>query len=160
MTIRRARQGDIPRLGELLVQVCNVHHRGRPDLFRENGRKYSDGELAALLRDESRPILVAADGEDRVLGYAFCIRQSHRGDGALQDRETLYLDDLCVDEACRGRHVGRALYEAVVALARELGCYNVTLNVWSCNGEAMAFYERCGLRPQKVGMELVLQQHP
>ncbi len=85
-----------------------------------------------------------------------CVRQSRRGDGALQDLETLYLDDLCVDEACRGQHVGQALYEAVVELARSLGCYNVTLNVWSCNGEAMAFYERCGLRPQKVGLEQIL----
>ena len=91
-----------------------------------------------------------------MLGYAFCVRQSRRGDGALQDLETLYLDDLCVDEACRGQHVGQALYEAVVELARSLGCYNVTLNVWSCNGEAMAFYERCGLRPQKVGLEQIL----
>ena len=61
-----------------------------------------------------------------------------------------------MDEACRGQHVGQALYEAVVELARSLGCYNVTLNVWSCNGEAMAFYERCGLRPQKVGLEQIL----
>ena len=112
--------------------------------------------LEALLDDGSRPILVAVDGEDWVLGYAFCVRQSRRGDGALQDLETLYLDDLCVDEACRGQHVGQALYEAVVELARSLGCYNVTLNVWSCNREAMAFYERCGLRPQKVGLEQIL----
>lgn len=111
MRIREARPGDIPRLGELLVQVCDVHHRGRPDLFRAGGRKYDDQALETLLDDGSRPILVAVDGEDRVLGYAFCVRQSRRGDGALQDLETLYLDDLCVDEACRGRHVGRALYE-------------------------------------------------
>ena len=156
MRIREARPGDIPRLGELLVQGGDVHHRGRPDLFRAGGRKYDDQALETLLDDGSRPILVAVDGEDRVLGYAFCVRQSRRGDGALQDLETLYLDDLCVDEACRGRRVGRALYEAVVELARSLGCYNVTLNVWSCNGEAMAFYERCGLRPQKVGLEQIL----
>lgn len=156
MNIRRAQARDILRLGELLVQVCNVHHRGRPDLFREGGRKYGDGELAALLADEGRPILVAVDGTDRVLGYAFCVLQVRRGDGAMEDMTTLYLDDLCVDEACRGRHVGRALYQAVLALAREAGCYNVTLNVWSCNPGAMAFYESCGLRPQKVGLETVL----
>ena len=117
-------------------------------------------KLEALLDDGSRPILVAVDGEDWVLGYAFCVRQSRRGDGALQDLETLYLDDLCVDEACRGQHVGQALYEAVVELARSLGCYNVTLNVWSCNREAMAFYERCGLRPQKVGTVVLRLTNP
>ena len=61
MTIRRAEEKDIPRLGELLLQVCRVHHQGRPDLFRTGGRKYDDGELRQLLRDEDRPILVAED---------------------------------------------------------------------------------------------------
>ena len=69
---------------------------------------------------------------------------------------TLYLDDLCVDEACRGRHAGRQLYDAVLALAREKGCYNVTLNVWACNAGAMRFYEGCGLQTQKIGLEVVL----
>ena len=73
MNIRRAGEGDIPRMGELLLQVCRVHHQGRPDLFREGGRKYSDVELLELLKDERRPILVAVDESDRVLGYAFCI---------------------------------------------------------------------------------------
>ena len=156
MKIRRAQTGDIPRLGELLVQVCRVHSQGRPDLFRADGRKYSDQQLRALLEDPDRPVLVAVDEADRVLGYAFCVYQRRRGEGALQDMTTLYLDDLCVDEACRGRHVGRALYEAVLELAKNAGCYNVTLNVWSCNEGAMRFYEACGLKPQKVGMEVIL----
>lgn len=156
MNIRRAQEKDIPRLGELLLQVCRVHHQGRPDLFLANGRKYDDGQLRELLRDETRPILVAVDSADRVLGYAFCVYQQHTEGRALTDVKTLYLDDLCVDEQCRGQHVGSALYESVVALARDTGCYNVTLNVWSCNQSAMAFYERCGLTPQKVGLETIL----
>lgn len=156
MIIRRAEEIDIPRLGGLLLQVCRVHWEGRPDLFREGGRKYSDEELRVLLRDPDRPVLVALDEADRVQGYAFCVLQRHQGEGSFQDMTTLYLDDLCVDEACRGRHAGRQLYEAVLALAREKGCYNVTLNVWSCNAAAMKFYESCGLRPQKIGLEAIL----
>ena len=155
MNIRRAEERDIPRLGELLLQVCRVHHNGRPDLFRAGGRKYNDEELSLLLRDGERPILVAEE-DGTVLGYAFCAYQRHQGEGSFQDMTTLYLDDLCVDEACRGRHVGRALYEAVLELAKNAGCYNVTLNVWSCNEGAMRFYEACGLKPQKVGMEVTL----
>ena len=156
MNIRPAEERDIPRMGELLLQVCRVHHQGRPDLFRDGGRKYSDEELRALLRDGERPILVAEDETGWVAGYAFCVFQRHRGEGSLRDLTTLYLDDLCVDESCRGRQVGRALYEAVLELARTSGCYNLTLNVWSCNESAMRFYERCGMRPQKVGMEVIL----
>ena len=156
MRIRQAEERDIPRIGELLLQVCRVHCQGRPDLFRAGGRKYTDGELRDLLRDGDRPILVAETGEGFVAGYAFCILQRHQGEGSFNDLTTLYLDDLCVDERCRGQHVGQALYEAVLALARSMGCYNVTLNVWSCNLGAMRFYEKCGLKQQKVGMEMIL----
>ena len=156
MNIRRAEERDIPRLGDLLLQVCRVHHEGRPDIFREGGRKYSDEELKALLADESRPILAAEDDTGRVQGYAFCVVQRHEGDGAMCDGTTLYLDDLCVDENCRGQGAGRLLYDAVLALARDLGCWNVTLNVWACNPGAMRFYEKCGLKVQKVGMEVIL----
>ena len=103
-----------------------------------------------------RPVLVALDETGQVQGYAFCVLQRHQGEGSFQDMTTLYLDDLCVDEACRGRHAGRQLYDAVLALAREKGCYNVTLNVWACNAGAMRFYEGCGLQTQKIGLEVVL----
>lgn len=156
MKIRRAEERDIPRLGELLCQVCRVHYEGRPDLFRAGGRKYDDGQLRQLLSDGERPILVAEDESGRVEGYAFCVCQRHQGEGSFNDLTTLYLDDLCVDEACRGRHVGSALYRAVLELAREAGCYNVTLNVWSCNESAMGFYEACGLKPQKICLETIL----
>ncbi|MBD5169700.1 MAG: GNAT family N-acetyltransferase [Oscillibacter sp.] len=156
MKIRKAEERDIPRMGDLLLQVCRVHREGRPDLFRAGGRKYDDEELRQLLGDPERPILVALDDGDVVQGYAFCIYQRHQGEGSFNDMTTLYLDDLCVDENCRGQHVGQELYNAVLELARSTGCYNVTLNVWSKNESAMRFYEKCGLQPQKVGMEVIL----
>ncbi len=156
MNIRRAREQDMPDIDRLLIQVNMVHHKGRPDLFKAGQKKYTDEQLKALIHDDSRPIFVAADEEEHVLGYAFCIFQQHLNDNILTDIKTLYIDDLCVDESLRGRHIGRALYEAVLGFARESGCYNVTLNVWSLNDSAMSFYERCGLKPQKVGMETIL----
>ena len=74
----------------------------------------------------------------------------------MTDVRTLYIDDLCVDENARGRHVGEALYRHVLGFAREQGCYNVTLNVWACNESAIRFYEAMGLKTQKIGMETVL----
>ena len=153
--IRMAKEKDISKLGELLRQVCLVHHNGRPDIFKE-GRKYSDEELKQLLTDKSRPILVSVDEYDEVLGYCFCIFQEHINNSVLTDIKTLYIDDLCVDEKFRGRHVGKELYEAAIKLAKDNKCYNLTLNVWSCNTSAMRFYEAQGLIPQKVGMELIL----
>ncbi len=155
MNIRFAREGDLPEINKLLYQVCAVHHNGRPDLFKAGAKKYTDAELIKIINDENTPILVAADENDTVLGYAFCVFQEHKG-GSMTDIKTLYIDDLCVDEDRRGRHIGKTLYDAVLDFAKKSGCYNVTLNVWACNPSAMKFYESRGLKPQKIGMETIL----
>lgn len=156
MNVRMAEEKDIPRIHELLSQVAMVHHLGRPDLFKYGQRKYTDGQLKEILLDRQRPIFAAVDENDCLQGYAFCIFQQHINDNILTDIKTLYIDDLCVDEKKRGEHIGRTIYDAVLRFAREQGCYNVTLNVWSCNENALKFYEKCGLKPQKIGMEVIL----
>ena len=156
MNIRRACLKDMDGINNLLMQVCLVHHRGRPDLFKYGAKKYTDEELSDIIKDDLRPILVATDEKDQVLGYAFCIFQQHINNNILTDVKTLYIDDLCVDENLRGQHIGKKLYDAVLSFAKDHGCYNVTLNVWSLNEPAMKFYESCGLKPQKIGMETIL----
>ena len=157
MSIRRAERRDIPDILDLLTQVCMVHHAGRPDLFNGPATKYTADELAEMLPDDSRPVFVLTDGDDaRVLGYAFCVLQEHPESHVLTNIRTLYVDDICVDEAARGQGVGRRLYEHVLRYARGLGCHNVTLNVWACNPGAMAFYRSMGMQVQKIGMETVL----
>lgn len=155
MTIRFAETRDIPGMIDLLQQVGEVHHQIRPDLFRSGAQKYNHTDLEALLADSDRPILIAEEG-DKVAGYAFCILQENQGNPVLCDRKVLYIDDLCVDEAVRGRGIATALYERVLAFARELHCHSVTLNVWCGNDGAMKFYEKCGMKPQKIGMETIL----
>lgn len=159
MIIRRATTTDMNGINKLLHQVLMVHHSGRPDLFKPNAKKYTDAELEQIIADDKMPIFVAVEENapaGEILGYAFCIFQQHIGNNILTDIKTLYIDDLCVDEEKRGLHIGKRLYEYVLCFAKEQGCYNVTLNVWSCNEAAMKFYEKCGLLPQKVGMEKIL----
>ena len=156
INIRRALPDDMEGINSLLYQVLTVHHNGRPDLFKANVKKYTNEQLLEIIRDDSKPIFVADDGQGNVAGYAFCVFRNHEDSNVLTDIRTIYIDDLCVDEALRGQHIGRSLYEYVLDFARENGCYNVTLNVWSCNEAAMRFYEKCGLKPQKVGMEIIL----
>lgn len=156
MEIIRAQEQDMEGINRLLCQVLKVHHKGRPDLFKDNVKKYTDEELLEILRDDRKPVFVARDEDKNVVGYAFCIFQVHPDDNILTDIKTLYIDDLCVDEASRGQQVGRRLYEYVLSFARKEQCYNVTLNVWECNPGAKRFYEKCGLVPQKTGMEKIL----
>lgn len=150
-----AQEKDVDRMLELLKQVNLVHHEGRPDLFKVN-TKYSKEQLKNIINDVNTPILVATNQDDVLMGYAFCIFKQHKNDSILTDIKTLYIDDLCVDENCRGQHIGKNLYNAVVSFAKDNNCYNLTLNVWNCNPNAMKFYEACGLVPQKITMEKIL----
>lgn len=156
MDIRRATYKDIGGINKLLCQVLMVHHNGRPDLFKGNVKKYTDEELLNIIKDDNRPIFVGLNDEDEVMGYAFCVFQQHLNDNILTAVKTLYIDDLCVDEDLRGQHIGKQIYEYVLDYAKKSECYNVTLNVWSCNPNAQKFYESCGLMPYKVGMEKIL----
>ena len=155
--IRRAENRDIPDIDKLLYQVDNVHADGRSDLFKHDCKKYTDEQLEEIIRDDDRPIFVLTDeADEHVLGYCFCILEKYENDNNMVDRITLYIDDLCVDEEARGGHIGSTLYRYVCGFAKDLGCYNVTLNVWSCNEKAMKFYETMGLKPYKTGMECIL----
>lgn len=155
MNILFANESHIPGMIALLQQVGEVHHQIRPDLFRTGAQKYSENDLSQLLKDPNRPILIAeADG--KVAGYAFCILQETKDNPVLRDRKVLYIDDLCVDESSRGQGIATELYARVCAFAKEIGCQAVTLNVWYGNDSAMRFYEKCGMKPQKIGMEAIL----
>ncbi len=153
--IRSAEEKDIPGIMELLRQVNLVHYEGRPDLFKKT-TKYNEEELRGIIAGETTPLFVCVSEEGKVLGHAFCIKQQHVNNPLLTDVKTLYIDDICVDETARGKHIGERLYRYVEDYAKQEGFYNITLNVWNCNPGAMAFYEKLGLEPYKVGMEHIL----
>lgn len=153
--IRKADKRDIRGLMNLLLQVDAVHNEIRPDLFKGNTTKYDEQELETVLHDESKPVFVYEE-QGKIWGHAFCQISEQKGHQLLQDVKTLYIDDICVDETARGRHVGQSLYQYVSDYARSIGCYNITLNVWEGNDAAMAFYKRMGMKIQKTGMETIL----
>ena len=150
--IRKATTEDIKALTKLLYQADAVHNGIRPDLFKSDTPKYNAQELSTIINDSSNPIFVYDDGE--VVGHAFCQITEVRNHRLLQDIKTLYIDDICVDEDSRGKHIGKALFEFVRDYARSIGCNNITLNVWEGNNSAMAFYKSMGMRIQKTGMEI------
>ena len=153
--VRKATKGDIKRIIELLHQVNMVHHVIRPDLFKPYTTKYNEQELEALLHDDNKPIFVFDDGE--VLGYAFCQIMEVKNHQLLEDIKTLYIDDICVDEKARGKHVGKTLYEYVLDYSHSIGCNNITLNVWEGNEPALRFYRNMGMKVQKTTMEVILK---
>ncbi len=157
MQIRLALDKDIPQIEKLLYQVNLIHHNGRPDLFKFGTEKYNENQLKVIIINENTPVFVATDDNDEVMGYAFCIIQQHKDDNILTDIKTLYLDDLCVDENYRNMHIGTELLKYIFDYARQIDCYNVTLNVWTLNQDALNFYTHNGMQPLKIYMEKVIK---
>lgn len=155
MEIRQARPGDIPEIQRLLLQVGEVHHQLRPDIFPAGTLKYTADQLRELLTDPARPIFVAME-EDALLGYAFCVHRDYEGTGSSTCRREIYVDDLCVEEAHRGQGVATALFRHVTDYARRCRCDFVTLNVWSGNAGAERFYEAMGMTTRSRNMEMKL----
>ena len=156
MEIRFAINEDIPGILALLQQVGQLHYEGRPDIFRTGAQKYGPSQVMAMLNKPGTPIFIAAEDE-KVLGYCFCVVKKHEKDPVFNDYTELYIDDLCIDAACRRRGVGKALYEAARRYAKQRGCHNVTLNVWNFNEDALEFYKSCGMQPQRIFMEQRLE---
>lgn len=155
MDIRLASERDIPGLLALLLQVGQVHHEIRPDIFPNNTLKYDESTLSALLTDNTRPIFVAMCGSF-VAGYCFCVHKDCQNTSVSVQRRELYIDDLCVDENHRSQGIAKALYLHATAYAKDCGCDFVTLNVWCGNDTAMRFYEHAGMSPRHIMMEMKL----
>lgn len=156
MEIRFAEAKDVTGILSLLRQVGRVHHEGRPDLFRAGAQKYGASQVLAMLNSSKTPIFVAVQN-DKVVGYGFCQVKIYDHDPVITDHTEIYIDDLCVDEACRGQGIGKAIYHDICRYAKMRKASSVTLNVWCCNESAMKFYESLGLKPQKIGMEMLIK---
>lgn len=154
--IRRAETKDLDAIMSLLHQVNDVHAEGRLDLFVKGHTKYTPEETLQVIENPMSPVFVFVNDEKMVEGYCFCIIQDHTNERHLAPIKTLYIDDLCVDENSRGKHIGSKLYSHVRDYAKANGFHNITLNVWTCNPSASRFYESIGLRPYKIGMEEIL----
>ncbi len=156
MNIRKAAARDADRIIELLQQVLEVHAAIRPDIFISGTTKYTKNELEEILSDASKPIFVAVDDNDKVLGYAFCQFKEQPFSNNMVQFKSLFIDDLCVDSVCRGQHIGESLFDYVKAEAKKQGCYEVTLNVWTGNTGAEHFYEKMGMKTKERTMEYIL----
>jgi GNAT superfamily N-acetyltransferase len=85
--------------------------------------------------------LVALEGAQAV-GYALYFHNY----STFLARKGLYLEDIYVRPALRGRGVGKALLARVARLAHERGCGRFEWSVLDWNAPSIAFYESLGAR--------------
>lgn len=156
--IRKATLEDWETVRKLLAQIAQLHHEGRPDLFKSGASKYKLDEYREILGNENKPVFVAVGAETgEVVGHVFCEMEDHAGHPVFTPFKTLHIDDLCVDEALRGQGIGRRLFEYVKNYAERENCRSISLDVWQFNENSVKFYESMGMTTQKRRMELAVE---
>jgi GNAT superfamily N-acetyltransferase len=141
VTVRPATAGDAGRIVALLGQLLGPEDSPTgPETWRTT--------LLALLATPGRGAALVAEDETGILGV---ITQSYNL--AIRYGGTYaQIEELVVDEAGRGKHVGAALVQAAIAAAREHGCAEIGLYAREHN---RPFYEKQGF--SYVGPELRLR---
>jgi GNAT superfamily N-acetyltransferase len=138
--IRPAGPGDAEVLVELILGLADYEklaHEAAPD----------PAALRAHLRDDARPRCEALLAEEaatrRAIGFALYFPNY----STFLTRWGLYLEDLYVLPAFRGRGVGLALLRRVAEIAVARGCRRLDWSVLDWNAPAIAFYRKLGARP-------------
>ena len=92
-----------------------------------------------FLAEPTHHLLVAYDAAGEPLGFVTGVELTHPDKGT-----EMFLYELGVDESARRRGVGRTLVQALAALAREQGCYDMWVLADADNDAAQATYTGAG----------------
>jgi ribosomal protein S18 acetylase RimI-like enzyme len=138
--IRPARPEDAGALGELSHRAATVD---APAWMTVHSIEEETAFIGSLIdqADPRRLILVAVDGQDRVLGGAGVTRSN---DGEPR----AHLNSIGVMPGAEGRGIARALLAAIEAWCREQGLDELTLDVYPSNQRARRLYEGVGFETQ------------
>jgi GNAT superfamily N-acetyltransferase len=141
VTITPASEGDIPDLIDLLAVLFAIEQDFSPDPDKQRRG------LAALLASPTGHIAIARDTASRAVGMATAQLVISTAEGA----PSAWIEDVVVREDFRGKGLGRALLDAVLDWARSRGAVRTQLLADLDNAPALAFYERVGWQPTRLG---------
>jgi ribosomal protein S18 acetylase RimI-like enzyme len=98
-------------------------------------------------QDLRSTVLIAEAADETPLGFiSLTVREDVGG------IERAHVADLAVTDSARRTGVGTALMNAAESWARKLGMSVLSLDVWSTNESALAFYRRLGFLAESVGL--------
>lgn len=130
--IRPIQEHDFPALIELFETFAN---------FEKQPEKMQNSLSRMQAEKDYIQGFVASSAEGTILGYATCFYSYHTWTG-----KALFMDDLYIRESHRNQGIGKALFEAVIQLAKEQNCHKMRWQVSNWNHKAQEFYTQKGAR--------------
>jgi len=144
-----ARPGDRVSVNDLALQVHALHAAWRPDLYEMVDVLYTEERFSQLTKN--RQLYVARIG-GVIAGYVAVKIRDYDWPGVSR-RKVMVVDEICVDQLCRGRGIGTEMMEDVRALAKAFRCTDMQLGVYPQNDEAVGFYQKCGFTIRSIDMQ-------
>ena len=154
MNIRKAESKDIDKILDLLSQVLEVHAKIRPDIFVSGSTKYKEDDIQKMIDDDN---LIYVIEDNCVVGYAFCEIITPKFTNTMVPMKLFHIDDFCVDEKYRKRHIGEELFNFLKEEAKRLECNEIILSCWEGNETAKKFYEKMGMKARSTVMEYIIK---
>ncbi len=144
MKIRRAAHQDAHTLSELNQDVQKLHADAHPQLFKPvSSNPFPPSFFEELLAKPEHVFFIAEEGGNPI-GYIYVeIRHSPETSYRFA-MESIHIHHISIRPAYRRKGYGDELMEAAMSLAREKNIQLVTLDVWSFNTRAQAFFARQG----------------
>lgn len=139
--VRRARRDDLARIWEMLLGLA-AYERLENEV---TGTAAKLGEH--LFGAHPRLECLVAEQDGALVGYALFYPTY----SSFQTAPAMWLEDLFVEPAARGRGAGRMLLSELSELALERGCARVGWIVLDWNRPSIEFYERAGAKPSEGG---------
>ena len=122
INIRTAVIDDCERIRPLQKEIADLHHNGRPDLFKTEARYFTKEAFAERLSDSKHTIYIAETDNGEVVGYAFAWIVSYRNHSTYIDFDCFYIDDICVLKSHQRNGIGKRLFECCKQKAQEKKC--------------------------------------
>jgi len=145
--IAPAAPADLPAIHALIRGLADYERL--TDLC--TGSEAKLGEALFGVRPAAEVLLARVDGA--VAGFALFFPTF----STFLARRGLWLEDLFVLTAMRGRGVGRALLAAVAGVAHARGCGRFEWAVLDWNTPAIGFYEKLGAKPLREWVKMRLE---
>lgn len=154
ITIRKAAKKDIPRIVELwkVLRDYHVRHLDYDDEIyrhRKNAVSLYGKHVTKKIRARNYAIFVAeADG--KVVGHV--IARIDKGPPIYVHDRKVYVDELVVEEAYRGKGVGKKLLKQAEEWGKKKGLSLFSLHVAIKNRNALSLYKKFGLKEHHITM--------
>lgn len=153
--IRKAKLSDYQQINNLAVQLYQLHHKNRPDVFHDTEICFSYEQYERDLSDELARIFVL-EIDSKIIGYTFIKFIKQKKSLLCKERHLVSIYDFVIDEAYRNKGIGRILHNKIIQFAKEMNCDIIELDVWFFNEIAIKFYQNLGYHKKNMKMELNL----